>query len=834
MQKVLLIILLVWFGAVTTLQAQSHKTFASLDEVVSGVVNGEQDAANRLIELKHEIESSSEWTDNIRDEYFAIARLLTDYYSYKGLYKEQETLLDEAMRTFIQRDSTSNNPYIRKILVCMMKAQTDIRDYQSALNYGHEALSMYEAVNDYGIDYLRLCINISVSYLTIVDLLSAKLYIDEAEDVAQRTSHLAKDTNYYLILNIKGLIYHALGQDDKAITYLKEVVDNTSFDLLGEHYALAINNLASLYFRSNRIDEGIKFLQDVPELTPDLRYFKYQNLSFAYHLVGNYRMAAQSLRRFNQEALSDEFRIIKNFSEEERYAYLSKRNWEIVSINNLIANDDFQYAKEAFDINLFTRQISLFLNRQMREKANFTAWGMLRQQLLNTELTPIQRDSIQREIVKLEKTIIRSDTTLENNSAFNDWTFENIASSLNAHEAVVLFCYAPSVQSYKDAQTHYGAFVLRKGDKFPKLIQLSEFHQTDSLFYNPKPTVEFISQLYADDKAQTLYRYLWKPLEPQLQGIRRVYYSTVGSLSSLNFDAFVDKQGVRLREKVDLVLLSSPNENAMRLDLSKAQRFMAFGAPAFNLTPQEMLDNASGSSLLREEEDVLHTFRSENFRGSWQEIPGTQKEIEAILPLMNQKHIPCIALFGKDANEEAFKSISGHSPTILHIATHGFAISTQSQYDNSRYAQSVSGLTPTNSYMMWAGLVLSGGNTTWKGEPIPVGVENGILTADEIARLDLSGTELVVLSACETARGHIDPIEGVWGLQRAFKQAGAKTILMTLWKVDDTITALFMEQFYKHLLQGKTVRQSVKKAQDYLIAHGASDPFYWAPFVVLD
>jgi CHAT domain-containing protein len=135
---------------------------------------------------------------------------------------------------------------------------------------------------------------------------------------------------------------------------------------------------------------------------------------------------------------------------------------------------------------------------------------------------------------------------------------------------------------------------------------------------------------------------------------------------------------------------------------------------------------------------------------------------------------------------------------------------------------------------MWSGLVLAGGNNTWNGNFPPENVEDGILTAEEISRLDLSNTDLVVLSACETARGHIDPLEGVWGLQRAFKLAGAKTILMTLWKVSDEITAMFMEEFYQQLLNGKSVRQSVKEAQDYLIQNGASDPFYWAPFVVLD
>ena len=113
-------------------------------------------------------------------------------------------------------------------------------------------------------------------------------------------------------------------------------------------------------------------------------------------------------------------------------------------------------------------------------------------------------------------------------------------------------------------------------------------------------------------------------------------------------------------------------------------------------------------------------------------------------------------------------------------------------------------------------------------------MEDGILTADEISHLDLSGTKLVVLSACDTGLGHIDPLEGVLGLQRAFKQAGVESILMTLWKIPDSTTAMFMEKFYERLLAGDTVRQAVKAAQQHLIAGGASDPFYWAAFTVLD
>ena len=156
------------------------------------------------------------------------------------------------------------------------------------------------------------------------------------------------------------------------------------------------------------------------------------------------------------------------------------------------------------------------------------------------------------------------------------------------------------------------------------------------------------------------------------------------------------------------------------------------------------------------------------------------------------------------------------------------------QYDNSPFAQSRTAFTPNGNYMMWSGLVLAGGNNAWQCKPLPKGVEDGILTADEISRLDLSHTRLVVLSACETARGHIDNTDGVWGLQRAFKQAGAGTIVMTLWKVSDETTCMFMTEFYRQLANDLNTRQALKRARTYLIEQGATDPYYWAAFVAMD
>lgn len=137
--------------------------------------------------------------------------------------------------------------------------------------------------------------------------------------------------------------------------------------------------------------------------------------------------------------------------------------------------------------------------------------------------------------------------------------------------------------------------------------------------------------------------------------------------------------------------------------------------------------------------------------------------------------------------------------------------------------------------MLRSGLILAGGNHAWKtGKPVREGMEDGILTAYEISQMNLSNTELVVLSACETGLGDIQGNEGVYGLQRAFKIAGVKYLVMSLWQVDDKQTSRLMTLFYKKWLTEKMpVPEALRAAQNELRKRGF-DPFYWAGFVVVE
>jgi CHAT domain-containing protein len=196
------------------------------------------------------------------------------------------------------------------------------------------------------------------------------------------------------------------------------------------------------------------------------------------------------------------------------------------------------------------------------------------------------------------------------------------------------------------------------------------------------------------------------------------------------------------------------------------------------------------------------------------------------------KGLNAYLLTQNDANEESFKALDSNAPELIHIATHGFYIP-QEEDVTSSFFKGLHSYTQKDYSMLYSGLLFAGGNNAWTGKEIEEGVEDGILTTDEISRLDLRGNKLIVLSACDTGLGDIDNVDGVFGLQRGLKRAGVKTILMSLWKVPDEETKELMTIFYRKLLEGNSPRRSLELAQEHIKNSGKS-PYYWAGFLLLD
>jgi CHAT domain-containing protein len=208
--------------------------------------------------------------------------------------------------------------------------------------------------------------------------------------------------------------------------------------------------------------------------------------------------------------------------------------------------------------------------------------------------------------------------------------------------------------------------------------------------------------------------------------------------------------------------------------------------------------------------------------GPWQQLPGTTAEEEGLTPMLR----PQAAISGRAATATLVAQQKG--PRILHIATHGFFLAPQEPTAGTNTPAPFLSFEP----LQRSGLVFAGAN---QNATTPAGTadQDAYLTAAEATAMDLQGTELVTLSACETARGSVRSGEGVYGLQRALAVAGARSTLLSLWKVDDDLTALFMEEYYKRLKAGEGRADALRNTQTWFRSNGSAtlrDVRVWGAF----
>jgi len=325
------------------------------------------------------------------------------------------------------------------------------------------------------------------------------------------------------------------------------------------------------------------------------------------------------------------------------------------------------------------------------------------------------------------------------------------------------------------------------------------------------------------------------PLIPYLQGATRVYLATDGDLTRLPFEA-LPLGGDRVAiERYELSYLNS-GRDLLRFNLGivgNPTAPLVVADPDFEFA----CDDLGAPPELGGAVDLSREFFNSDLQ--LYRLKGTRIEGEAVAKLLN-----VAPLLDKAAVEQTIKTKA--SPTVLHIATHGLFFSDQhsQQERSSRHAlersagewAQIDQDSPHGALenpLQRSGLALAGANRTLRHEGgLPAEAEDGILTAEDVTAMDLVDTELVVLSACETGLGKVVAGEGVYGLQRSFVLAGAKTLIMSLWKVPDKQTQELMAGFYRRVLDGVPRAEALRLAQRAL-REQYPEPFYWAAFICL-
>jgi CHAT domain-containing protein len=377
----------------------------------------------------------------------------------------------------------------------------------------------------------------------------------------------------------------------------------------------------------------------------------------------------------------------------------------------------------------------------------------------------------------------------------------------------------------------YAALVLRKGWQNPKFVPLFRKDQIDE-FVKRDPN-QIYSKGFVGKEIRNL---VWSPLEEFISAGEHVYFSGSGILHQLAIENISYDDSTTLGDRYQMHRLSSTKELVNQKPESKNQNVALYGGIKYDLPVDQMI----ASSKFYEREDDFLSLRGidqdTTTRRGWQFLPGTLAEANEVSRILDESRYQVSEFIGDTANEESFKNLSGKRTGIIHIATHGFFLPTeqskrnpfiQMRFDDDR-SYNVGYVDP----MLRSGLLFAGGNRAWLGDSIPDTIDDGVLTAKEISHLDLRETDLVVLSACETGLGDVSS-EGVFGLQRAFKQAGAQTIIMSLWNVKDEATKYLMTNFYSYLMQGMSKREAFIQARNNC-REKYQDPASWAAFIMLD
>lgn len=393
---------------------------------------------------------------------------------------------------------------------------------------------------------------------------------------------------------------------------------------------------------------------------------------------------------------------------------------------------------------------------------------------------------------------------------FADVRWQQVRDALAARQVAVEF-----VCAVDGGMEYYSAEVLRRGMERPQHVFLFACKEGDE---------PFGSDPYGSSVA---YRKVWRKIAPLLKEGDEVCFSPAGQLHGVAVEYVKTPAGTRMCDVYGMRRLSS-TRRLLEDGRSGGNMAAVFGGLNYN-TDAELMEMYAEAYKT----DGFMAMRGADTRGverlPWQYLPGTQAEAAAVARSMRAANREVELYTGDDGMEETFKALSGRGHSALHVATHGF-YNTAGRRSLNPIAAQYGG----DNALDRCGLVMSGANNAWLGgRAVADGVDDGILTAHEIAEMDLTAAEVVVLSACSTGAGDVTG-DGVYGLQRGFKLAGAGSIVMSLWPVADAAASLFMQEFYRSMNAGNSHHAALADGRAALMSAGYTDPEHWAAFIILD
>ena len=634
----------------------------------------------------------------------------------------------------------------------------------------------------------------------------------------------------------------------KSIQIKGRILGDSSYEM-SDHYF----NLGNFYFMIKKYNDAEKeYLRAYRITQRTFRKIRYEmsdllnNLAAVYTELGNYKTAEQfelkSLEVLKESLGENHPQVAKHLSRlgqfymnledletSEKY-YLQFQKLEIEALERYFPFLSEEEKEKYFDIEtLYIEDFKLFclhrystqksisaqlFNQQLASKgillnnavkwrnriksttdqstiALYNEWNENQNVVLKlSQSTNIEErsglDSIKRSTEQIEKLLSIKSESFAKLSERKKVTWKDIQGRLKPNEAAIEIIriqkpqdrktkndsieFAVQQTIYPDS-VFYAFLIVKPGVEFPAMLVLKNGNDMETVHFK---SYKKAIRNRAEDKNS--YSFFWQSLEKQLNGIQKIYLSPDGIYHKININTLKNTQTGRylISEKSISLVTSTKDILENPIEGIGNKEAVLVGFPEF-------YESDSMANHQNKEKKTLNP------------IPSSKEEVLKIEALLLENNWQVKGLTEKLASEENIKSM--FRPKLIHFATHGFFQS-----------DSVAG----NNTLLRSGLLLSRAGTSLEGKASS-NKEDGILTSAEAMNLDLDQTELVVLSACETGLGEIKNGEGVYGLQRAFKVAGSKSIIMSLWKVSDEATQELMVSFYKYWLGRQSSPQNPEK-----------------------
>jgi CHAT domain-containing protein len=748
-----------------------------------------------------------------------------------GDYTEAERVGQRAHRIAVKTYSESSTKAAptHKILADLYSI---LGDYDKAEDHVEKSMASQE--KQFGRNHIEVAK--SLSQLALIKFYKGdnrkqveKLMLESREIMAQR---LGKENPQYAeILKNVAVLYISEKKFDIAfnsLTVAEQIWKSKTGSKNNINLASIYTLTGDVYYQTKNYKRAEEFYiksKDLYEKFFSVTHPEYvkvlSKLSKVYYMQKDYKRS----KRYIEESLGNYEKFIQvlfpAFSERQKAKYWNTMKGDFEFYNTLAFSnlEDFKdLSGKVYNYQLLTKALLLSSSIKMRErilnssdedlKSQFNLWlqkkeqltlalSMSAEQLAENGIDPVV---LHQDVEKLEKELSQKSELFGQSFESKRITYQDVEKTLKPNEvAIEMVRYRHFNHTLTDSVI-YAALYIKADQSKPKAILMKDGKKLETRYF--KYYRNSITGKVADEIS---YNVFWKPMQDVLGQVSTIYLSADGIYNQINLESIPTPDGRFIIDNSNIILVSNTKDLYLRRIKTRSgaseNTASMFGNPTFYVTASAHNNISS--------------------------LPGTEKEVNQVQFMLKQKGWVTAEYVENGASEENVKGLN--SPKIFHIATHGFYKPQPLAGDEELESNEA---LLTRNPLLRTGLLLKGAGDLMEKTEHNYNIESGILTADEAMSLNLDKTDLVVLSACETGLGDLEAGEGVYGLQRAFLVAGAKVLIMSMFKVDDEATQELMLKFYQKWLNFGNMRASFVDAKKELRAT-YPDPIYWGAFMMI-